>query len=102
MLAQELSLDSSQVAESQGTISQLRVEVTGMYLNPTFLTRWCLDKYLISSSVLRAQNVPHTKKRFGLKRQFFVTVTNHATIKKTESVQADAQTVQWNQTLGAL
>ncbi len=52
--------------------------------------------------VLRARNVPRIKKQFGLKRRFFVTVINHATMKKTESVQIDGQTVHWNQTLGAL
>ncbi len=31
-----------------------------------------------------------------------VTVANHATIKKTESVQVDGPTVHWNQKLGAL
>jgi len=37
MLAQEPSLDSTQIAESQGSLLQLRVEVTGMYLNPNSL-----------------------------------------------------------------
>lgn len=37
MLAQEPSLDSTPIAESQGSLSQQRVEVTGMYLNPNSL-----------------------------------------------------------------
>ncbi|KAH9017272.1 hypothetical protein EDB85DRAFT_678770 [Lactarius pseudohatsudake] len=70
------SLDSAQIAESQG---DLRVEVT----------------------ILRARNVPRIKKRFGLKRQFFVTVTDGETEKKTGSVQIDGRTAQWNEMLGA-
>jgi len=34
MPVQEPSLDSAQIAESQGSPSQLRIEVTGMHLNP--------------------------------------------------------------------
>src|SRR6266702_1143100 len=38
MLAQESSFDSAPIAESQGSTSQLlRLEVTGMYLNPNSL-----------------------------------------------------------------
>ncbi|KAI9433078.1 hypothetical protein BJY52DRAFT_1422825, partial [Lactarius psammicola] len=77
--ASQISGGGTQVAESHEGVSQLRVEVT----------------------VLRAQNVPHIKKRFGLKRRCFVTVANRATIKKTESVQVDGPTVHWNQKLGA-
>ncbi len=33
VLSQEPSLDSLQIAEPQGSLSQLRVEVAGMYLN---------------------------------------------------------------------
>ncbi|KAH8987281.1 hypothetical protein EDB92DRAFT_1817965 [Lactarius akahatsu] len=79
-LAQEMPLDSTQIAESQGGMSKLRVEVT----------------------VLRAHHVPRINKQFSLKRRFFVTVVNHATIQKTKSVQIDGQTVHWNQRLGAL
>ncbi|KAI9449451.1 hypothetical protein BJY52DRAFT_1192574 [Lactarius psammicola] len=78
MLAQEPSLDSTRIAESQENLSQLLVEVT----------------------VLLAHNVPHIKKKFGLKTRFFVTVTSHAVIKKTKCVQIDGQTVHWNQRLG--
>ena len=49
--------------------------------------------------VLRAHNLPPIKKQVG---RFFVTVTNHATIKKTKGVQIDGQTVHWNQRLAAL
>ncbi|KAH9029534.1 hypothetical protein EDB84DRAFT_1677068 [Lactarius hengduanensis] len=69
----------TQIAESQGSLSQLRVQVT----------------------VIRADNVPRIKKKFSPKRRFFVTLTNHATMKKTESAPIDGQTVHWNQTLGA-
>src|SRR6266702_7328222 len=54
------------------------------------------------SLVLRTDNIPHIKRKFYSKRRFFVTVTNLATTKKTESVQINGQTVQWNQRLGAL
>ncbi|KAH9001614.1 hypothetical protein EDB92DRAFT_83340 [Lactarius akahatsu] len=76
--APQISGRGSQITESQGTLSQLRVEVT----------------------VIRVHNVPHIKKQFGPKRRFFVTLTSHATVK-TKSVQIDGQTVHWNQTLGA-
>ncbi|KAI9436509.1 hypothetical protein BJY52DRAFT_1217862, partial [Lactarius psammicola] len=55
----------------------------------------------VEVTVLRAENVPHIKKRFGLKRRFYVTVVNLATMRKTESVQIDGQMVRWNQRLGA-
>jgi hypothetical protein len=63
---------TTQIAPSHGTPSQIRVEVT----------------------VLRADNVP--KKRFRVKDQFFVTVTDQATTKKTASISIKGQTVQWN------
>ncbi|KAH8993506.1 hypothetical protein EDB92DRAFT_410865 [Lactarius akahatsu] len=68
---------STQIAESQGNLS--RVEVI----------------------VLRAHDLPRIKKQLGSKKRFYVTVTNHTTTKKTESVQVDGQTVHWNQKLGA-
>ncbi|KAH9069788.1 hypothetical protein EDB83DRAFT_2314155 [Lactarius deliciosus] len=52
--------------------------------------------------VLRAHDLPRIKKQFGPKKRFYVTVTNHTTTKKTESVQVDGQTVHWNQELDAL
>ncbi len=42
-----------------------------------------------------------SKKKIGPKRCFFVTVTNYATVKKTESVRIDGQMVHWNQRLEA-
>src|SRR6266702_1387624 len=54
------------------------------------------------SLVLRADNIPHIKRKLRPKRRFFVTVTNLVTTKKTESVQINGQTVHWNQRLGAL
>ncbi|KAF8268213.1 hypothetical protein EI94DRAFT_1206671 [Lactarius quietus] len=75
----QISGRGTPIPESQGSLSQLRVEVI----------------------VLRAHDLPRIKKQFGLKRRFFVTVTNHATIKKTESVQIDGQTVHWSQKLEA-
>ena len=50
--------------------------------------------------VLRAENVP--KKRSRVKDQFFVTVTDQATTKKTASVSIKGQTVQWNKRFDAL
>ncbi|KAH9038972.1 hypothetical protein EDB85DRAFT_362508 [Lactarius pseudohatsudake] len=77
--APQISGRGTQIAESQGSLSQLHVEVT----------------------VIRADNVPRIKKKLGPKKRFFVTLTNHATMKKTERAQIDGQTVHWNQTLGA-
>jgi len=53
-------------------------------------------------SVLRAHDVPKIAKRFRLKNQFFVTVTNQATTKKTASVSIKGQTAQWDQKFDAL
>ena len=97
MPTQEPLFDSTHITESQGSLSQLRVEVTGMYLNPNSL----IDNCLFSLLVLQAHNIPHVKRPFGRKRLFFVTVTNPVTMK-TKSVQVDGQTVHWNQRLGAL
>ena len=59
------------------------------------------DEFLISLLVLRANNVPKIAKRFRLKNQFYVTVTDQAatTTKKTDSVSTKEQTVEWNQKL---
>ncbi|KAH9069403.1 hypothetical protein EDB83DRAFT_2674423 [Lactarius deliciosus] len=85
---QKSSMDSTQIAESQGSRSQpLSVEVT----------------------VLRARNVPQFKTTFGGKREYFVTITYGTTTKKTKkqtkrktkSVQIDGQTVAWDQRLDA-
>ncbi|KAF8263384.1 hypothetical protein EI94DRAFT_592133 [Lactarius quietus] len=77
--ASQIAGTGAQIVESQGSPSQLRVEVT----------------------VRRAHPLPEIKKQFGPKRRFFVTVANRATIKKTKSVQIDGQAVHWNQRLGA-
>ncbi|KAF8257985.1 hypothetical protein EI94DRAFT_1210579 [Lactarius quietus] len=66
---------STQIAESQGSTSQLRVQVT----------------------VLRAHNVPRIKNLFGLK--LFVTVASQTIKKKTSSIATDGSTVQWNENL---
>ncbi|KAH9013513.1 hypothetical protein EDB84DRAFT_1582735 [Lactarius hengduanensis] len=70
---------STQIAQSEGILSQRRVQVT----------------------VLRAHNVPKIPKRFRLKNQYFVAVTDQATTKKTASVSIKGQTVQWDQTFDA-
>ncbi|KAF8258078.1 hypothetical protein EI94DRAFT_1202704 [Lactarius quietus] len=67
----------TQIAESQGNPSQLRVQMT----------------------VLRAHDIPRLKNLFGLK--LFVTVASQATKKKTSSVAIDGSTVQWNENLDA-
>ncbi|KAH9050633.1 hypothetical protein EDB84DRAFT_1591706 [Lactarius hengduanensis] len=73
------SMGNAQTTESQGSGSQLPVKVT----------------------VLRAHNIPH-KKQFGLlRRRFYVTVADHATMRQTRSVQIDGQMVQWDQVLDA-
>ena len=99
-------MDSSQIAEPQGSQSQLvSAEVTGAYSNAP---RSGIDKDLTSLSVLRARNVPHTKTLFGGKREYFVTVAYQATTKKskktkkTKSVQIEGQMAEWNQTLDPL
>ena len=60
------------------------------------------DKHFIALLVLRADNIPRVAKRFLLKNQFFVTVTDQATTKKTASVSIKGQTVLWNKTFDAL
>ncbi|KAH8980782.1 hypothetical protein EDB92DRAFT_1820451 [Lactarius akahatsu] len=89
MFGQNPSMDSTQIAGSQGSRSQpLSVEVT----------------------VLRARNVPQFKTTFGGKREYFVTITYGATTKKTKkqtkkrtkSAQIDGQIVAWDQRLDAL
>ncbi|KAH9028896.1 hypothetical protein EDB85DRAFT_2276269 [Lactarius pseudohatsudake] len=72
----EMVSNSTRIAESQGSLS--RVEVT----------------------VLRAHNLPSIKKRRGLKRSFYVTITHDTTTKKTKSGRIDGPTVHWNQPLG--
>ncbi|KAF8262871.1 hypothetical protein EI94DRAFT_1788756, partial [Lactarius quietus] len=68
----------TQIAKSQGSPFQLRVQVT----------------------VLRAHDVPRIKNLFGLK--LFVTVASQATKRKTLSVATtDGSTVQWNENLDA-
>ncbi|KAH9051175.1 hypothetical protein EDB83DRAFT_2316944 [Lactarius deliciosus] len=78
MLSAGPSLDSTQIADPQGQPQLICVEVT----------------------VLRAHNVPEIKNRFGGKTRFYVTIA-HTTTKKTEGVQIEGQTVQWNQRLDA-
>ena len=97
MLDPETCLDSTQIAQSQDVPSQHRIEVTGRQLN-----HGCPDKHLISFLVLRAENVPKIAKRFRLTNQFFVTVTDQTTTKKTESVSIKGQTVQWNKKFDAV
>ena len=58
--------------------------------------------YLISFLVLRADNLPKIAKGFRLKNQFFVTVTDQATTRKTASVSIKGETVQWNKKIDAL
>ena len=68
-------------------------------------TRSCLDKYLITLSVLRALNVPQFKTIFGGKREYFVTIAYQTTkkkTKKTRSVQIEGQAAAWDQRLDAL
>ncbi|KAH9030075.1 hypothetical protein EDB84DRAFT_1676992, partial [Lactarius hengduanensis] len=89
MFVQKPSMDSTQIAGSQGSRSQpLSVEVM----------------------VLRACNVPQFKTTFGGKREYFVTITYGTTTKKTKkqtkkrtkSAQIDGQIVAWDQRLDAL
>ncbi|KAH9063734.1 hypothetical protein EDB83DRAFT_2315298 [Lactarius deliciosus] len=44
----------------------------------------------VEVTFLRAR-VPRIKKQLGLKRRFFVTLTNYATMKKTKSVHIDGE-----------
>ncbi|KAN0138369.1 hypothetical protein V8E53_003832 [Lactarius tabidus] len=67
----------TQITQSQGSPSELRVGVT----------------------VLRAHNIPRIKNFFGLK--LFVAVTNQTTKKKTSSVATSGSTAQWNENLDA-
>ncbi|KAH9008457.1 hypothetical protein EDB84DRAFT_96364 [Lactarius hengduanensis] len=75
ILGQELSSDRPQIAESEESPSQLRVQVT----------------------VLRAHNIPHTKSR----TKFYVTVTSQTTTttNKTSSVPTKESMAEWNENL---
>jgi hypothetical protein len=99
MLAQEQSLISTQIAESQESPTQRRVELTGMYFIRSPLIP---DKRLsiFFCLVLRVHNVPRIKNLFGLK--LFVTVASQDTKKKTSSISTKGSTVEWNENLGAL
>lgn len=55
----------------------------------------------VEVTVLRAHNVPHIKSRFGGKTRFYVTIAHNTTTKKTEGVQIEGQTLQWDQKLDA-
>ncbi|KAH9059819.1 hypothetical protein EDB87DRAFT_1577354 [Lactarius vividus] len=70
---------STQLIESRGSPSHLRVEIT----------------------VLRAHNVPNIKNRLGKKRPFFVTIASQTMKKKTSSVSAEGTTVKWNENVDA-
>jgi hypothetical protein len=99
MLAQELSLISTQITGSQESPTQRRVELTGIYFIRGSLTP---DNHLtiFFFLVLRAHNVPRIKNLFGVK--LFVTVTSLDTKRKTSSISTKRSTVQWNESLGAL
>ncbi|KAH8993481.1 hypothetical protein EDB92DRAFT_408414 [Lactarius akahatsu] len=64
-----------QIAESEESPSQLRVQVT----------------------VLRAHNIPHTKSR----TKFYVTVTSQTTTNSTQSVPTKESIAEWNKDLDA-
>ncbi|KAH9021836.1 hypothetical protein EDB85DRAFT_1998457 [Lactarius pseudohatsudake] len=55
----------------------------------------------VEVTVLRAHNVPHIKNRFGGKTRFYVTIAYKTVTKKTEGVQIEGQTLQWDQKLDA-
>ena len=93
-------MGTTQTSGAQGGQSQLRVEVTGSYLNAN-----SLNKHSISLLVLRALNVPYIKSTFLKKREYFVTLAYQATkkkTKKTKGVQVEGQTAVWNQMLDPL
>ncbi|KAH9030641.1 hypothetical protein EDB85DRAFT_2290404 [Lactarius pseudohatsudake] len=75
ILSQEPTSDRPQIAESQESSSQLRVQV----------------------AVLRAHNIPHTKSR----TKFYVTVTSQTTTttNKTSSVPTEESIAEWNEDL---
>ncbi|KAH8996413.1 hypothetical protein EDB86DRAFT_995596 [Lactarius hatsudake] len=75
ILGQEPSSDRPQIAESQESPSQLRVQVT----------------------VLRAHNIPHTKSR----TKFYVTVISQTTTNNTQSVPTKESIAEWNEDLDA-
>ncbi|KAH9033897.1 hypothetical protein EDB85DRAFT_2274616, partial [Lactarius pseudohatsudake] len=80
------SMGSTQIAESQGSQSQL---------------------ISVGVTVIRARNVPLFKTTFGRKRAFFVTIaygvttkkTKKQTEKRTKGVHIDGQTAVWDQRL---
>ncbi len=60
MLTQEPFLDSTQIVESQGSLSQLHVEVTSMYLISNSLMPWSL--FILFVSPPSAQYSPYQEK----------------------------------------
>ncbi len=92
-------MNSAQIAESHARLSEQRIEVTGLCLNPNSLMP---DDVLIFCLVLRAENVPSTKKYGLLKRKVFVTVSNHETTAKTANAPVEGKIANWNQNLNPL
>ena len=89
--------DSAPIAPTQGSPSELRVEVTGMRLYPDLP-----DESSIYFLVVRAHNLPQIERWLRLKRSFFVTVSDQATTRKSASAWIDGETVEWNEKLDAL
>ncbi|KAI9439123.1 hypothetical protein H4582DRAFT_1946990 [Lactarius indigo] len=73
-------LDSAQITDPQGRQPQL---------------------VCVEVAVLQAHNIPHIKNRFGGKTRFYVTIAHNTTTRKTEGVQIEGQTAQWDQKLDA-
>ena len=81
----------------EGSLSELRVEVTGMPLYLVFPVGSS-----ISFLVLGAENLPLVRKLVRTRRQFFVTVTFQGIAKKLASAKFDGQIVRWNKEFDAL
>ena len=52
--------------------------------------------------VLRAHKLPHLETLLGKERQFYVTVTDGITARKTTAIQSVEQAMEWNEKLNPL
>jgi hypothetical protein len=89
--------DSTQRTASQGSSSNLSVEVTGTRLYPVFPIR-----NSIFFSVIRADDLPHLKTWMHTRRRFFVTVTYLSTTVKLASARFEGGTARWKKKLDTL
>ena len=87
-------LRSAQIGEAQRNSS---VEVTGKRLNLNSVIK--ITHFLL---VHRGDKLPRLKTLLGMKRPFYVTVTDGMTVKKTKAIRSVKQVVKWDEKLDCL